>query len=48
MKIKTPLYLAYGLALCGYLAVASRNGYSLLNTMTPSFLRSSGSSLQHK
>jgi hypothetical protein len=48
MKLKTPIYLIYGFLLCGYLAVASRNGYSLLNTMTPGFLRSSGPSLQHK
>ena len=48
MKLKTPIYLIYGFLLCGYLAVASRNGYSLLNSMTPTFLRSSGPSLQHK
>ena len=48
MKLKTPIYLIYGFLLCGYLAVASRNGYSLLNTITPPAFRSSGPSLQHK
>ncbi len=48
MRLKTPVYTIYGLLLCGYLAVASRYGFSLLNTMTPRFLRSSGAMLQHK
>lgn len=48
MRLKTPIYTVYGLLLCGYLVVASRNGYSLLNTMTPRFMRSSGAMLQHK
>ncbi len=48
MKAKTPIYLLFASLLCGYLVVASRNGYSLLNTLTPPAFRSSGVNLQHK
>lgn len=35
MRIKTPVYLAFGTALCLYLAAAGRNGYSLMKTFSP-------------
>ncbi|MBN8247946.1 MAG: hypothetical protein J0L84_10935 [Verrucomicrobia bacterium] len=48
MKLSTPVYFLLGTVLCLYLGLASRNGWSLVRTLTPRALLPSASSLQHK
>ena len=48
MKIRTPIYFACGVAMCLYLAVAGRYGFSLLDNPALRGLRPSANSLQHK
>lgn len=48
MKPKTPLYLVYGLALCAWVAAASRYGLSPLAFGGPTSLRAFTPGLQHK
>jgi hypothetical protein len=48
MKLKTPLYLVFALGLCGYLTLASRNGWVLWQTLTPRVFRPGLGSVQHK
>ncbi len=48
MKVTTPVYFAVGTALCLYLAMASRNGWSLGQSVTPRAVTPAGRSLQHK
>jgi len=48
MKLSTPVYFLLGVALCLYLGAASRNGWSLVRTLTPRAMLPSASSLQHK
>ncbi len=48
MRIRTPIYLSVGLALCLYVGIASRYGLSLFDNPVSRSLRGSGNSLQHK
>ncbi len=48
MRIRTPIYLSVGMALCMYMAVASRYGLSLFDNPVTRGLRASGNSLHHK
>ena len=48
MKFRNPIYLALGLVLVAYVALANHNGWSLLQTITPRPWQSSAPSTQHK
>ena len=48
MRIKTPFYFAFGMALCLYLAAAGRNGYSLVKSFSPSRFLPHSPATQHK
>lgn len=48
MKPKTPIYLVFGLALCAWVAAASRYGLSPLAFGGPTSLRAFTPGLQHK
>jgi hypothetical protein len=48
MKMRTPVYLAFGAALCVYLAAAGRNGHSLVKTFSPGRLLHTSPATQHK
>mgnify|MGYP003383193706 CR=1 FL=1 len=48
MRLATPVYFAVGTALCLYLAMASRNGWSLVQSLTPRAFTPAGRNLQHK
>lgn len=44
----TPVYLAAGLVLCAYLALATRHGFSAFDNPVVRGLRSPANSVQHK
>jgi len=48
MRIATPAYFAISTALCLYLGLASRNGWSLIQTLSPRTFIPSARTLQHK
>ena len=48
MRIRTPIYLAVGTALCLYLGIANRYGYGFFDNPVARVFSSSANSLSHK